>query len=499
MSSMHRYRLRSHGRFARAGHLAAIAIVVTAFGAAASVAAAGTAGEVNIVSQGKPPKNIPANTHYFKKIQEAVNASKSGAYVLIEPGVYYEAVTVTRAHSGIWIRGMNRNKVILDGQNKAGNGIEIYKANNVWVENLTVRNFDTGPGCNNNKEEGEEGCGNEIWWNGGAQSSKIGASGWYGSYLTAYDTGLNGGYGIFTGHETKGSWNHIYASGFNDSGMYLGACQECEATITGAVMEKNALGYSGSNSGGRLLIENSLFQHNAVGIVPNSEKPGDKPPPQDGECNRENIEKPNPTPEIKSTNIKRCTIIRNDVVTANNNLTVEVNESTEAGAWGVGIILPGDYADLVEKNVISNNENGGLFGLEREVDGTIFGLSGNRISSNVFADNGYLGGYLRGDVTLVSGYAELVTEGLLESQSKNNCVSANVLPDPTFPAKIQQEWGCQNKTTPNPGGGLEAYERIGELQAEAKLKRTPVGQPAPPAQSTMPNPCEGVPKNPLCS
>ena len=118
---------------------------------------------------------------------------------------------------------MDRNAVILDGQNEPSNGIEIYKADNVWVENLTVRNFDTA---------GSEECGNEIWWNGGADSGEIGAHGWYGSYLTAYDTGLNGGYGIFTSNEEHGAFEHVYASGFNDSGMYIGACRDCDELVS---------------------------------------------------------------------------------------------------------------------------------------------------------------------------------------------------------------------------------------------------------------------------
>ena len=85
-----------------------------------------------------------------------------GDWVLIEPGTYDEEVKVTSAQTGIRIRGMDRNKVILDGKKKPGNGIEVYKANNVWVDTLTVRNFDTG--CEN--------CGNGIWWNGGSGSAK---------------------------------------------------------------------------------------------------------------------------------------------------------------------------------------------------------------------------------------------------------------------------------------------------------------------------------------
>jgi len=491
MSSTRRYRLRLRSSLVRAWRTAAVALVVIAFGAAASAAAAA---EVNIVRQGAPPAKIPAGTHYYKTIQGAVNASKSGDYVLVEPGVYYEQVKVTSAQSGIWIRGMNRNTVILDGRNHPGNGIEIYKANDVWVENLTARNFDTG--CEN--------CGNEIWWNGGSGSGKIGAHGWFGAYLTAYDTGLNGGYGIFTDNETEGSWDNIYASGFNDSGIYVGACQECNARITRATMEDNALGYSGSNSGGKLAIEWSLFRRNSAGVVPNSENPGDGPPPLDGECNRPNVESPNPTPTISSTRIPRCSIIRYNLITENNNLTVPVNGTTARAGLGAGVILPGDYADLVEKNVISNNSNDGVFGIEYPnpftppgFEGTIFfQLAGNRISNNVFLHNGYHGGPFTGDVTLASGASEIFLG--IESQSENNCASGNVFTSATFPAKIQGEWGCQNNTTPNPGGGLPAYEYILAAAEEAAFIRKPIGQPAPPPQPTMPNPCEGVPENPLC-
>ena len=52
----------------------------------------GGGAQVNIVRQGKPPSSYPSNTHYFKTIQAAVNASTSGDWVLIEPGTYYEEV-----------------------------------------------------------------------------------------------------------------------------------------------------------------------------------------------------------------------------------------------------------------------------------------------------------------------------------------------------------------------------------------------------------------------
>ena len=489
---------RARGRLFSAVRIGAVALVVVAFGA--SAAAASAKKHVNIVRQSGPPAGeIPKGTQYFTTIQAAVEASSKGDWVLVEPGVYREQVTVTSAHSGIWIRGMNRNTVILDGENEPGNGIEIYKANNVYVENMTARNFDTG-------ECGKQGCGNEFWWNGGAGSGEIGATGWYGSYLTAYDTGLHGGYGIFTGNEEKGSFEHIYASGFNDSGLYIGACRECKALVSDAVMENNSLGYSGSNSSGRLVIENSVFSHNLVGIAPNSENPGDGPPPLDGACN--SFKNTSPTPTFTTTKIKRCEIIRNNKVEENNNLTVPVNGSTEVAPWGVGIELPGTYAELVENNEIKNNPNNGVLGLEYpnpfppEEETIFFQLSGNNISNNTFVNNGYNpspfleGSEFTGDISLLSDFAQFF--GGPPSTSDNNCASGNSLADKTFPANIEGTWGCQNKTTPNPGNGLPAGEYILTLQAEANAIREPKAQEAPGEQPSMPNPCEGVPKNPLC-
>ena len=505
---------RSFGRASRrAWHIAAVALVVVAFGATATAASAKH--YVNIVrppQSGPPAGEIPKNTRYFTTIQAAVNASSKGDWVLIEPGTYEEEVKVTSAQSGIWIRGMDRNGVVIDGNHKVGTGIEIKKANSVWVENLTVRNWEFG------EKEGEcpdEECGNGIWWTGGKDSGTIGAHGWYGSYLTAYDTGPRGGYGEFAQNEETGSFNHIYASGYADSGFYIGACRECDATVNDAVMENNALGYSGSNSSGRLVIEHSTFKHNLVGIAPNSENPGDAPPPLDGAC--ESFKNTSPTPTFNTTNIKRCEILRNNLVEENSNYTVPTNGSTEITIWGVGIELPGDYAMLVENNTINNNPNDGVLGLEypnpftpptyefehngKKEKSLFFQLSGNRISDNTFANNGHnlSGNQFAGDVSLLSSFANLFGPAP-ESTSVNNCASGNSFADATFPANIEGTWGCQHKTTPVPGGELPAAEYLLERQGELKALKEAVteNQPAPPKQPTMPEPCEGVPKNPLC-
>ncbi|HWJ50761.1 MAG TPA: hypothetical protein VNR42_07060, partial [Solirubrobacteraceae bacterium] len=139
------------------------AVLVLAGAAFCVLAANAFAVKVDIVTQGAIPINPPKKVAYFHHIQEAVDATHHGDWVLIEPGVYDEEVKITKAHSDIYVRGMDRNSVIVDGQNiqvpGGRNGIEVVKANKVWIENLTVRNFD---------KEGLNGSGgNEIWWNGG--------------------------------------------------------------------------------------------------------------------------------------------------------------------------------------------------------------------------------------------------------------------------------------------------------------------------------------------
>jgi hypothetical protein len=468
-----------------------------AFCALAGVASAKKTPHIEIVSQSGPPVGpIPPNTSYFTTIQAAVNATKAkeGDWILVEPGVYKEEVLVTSAHSSIHIRGMDRNSVILDGEGLTGpegsNGILVEKTNNVSIENMTARNF--------HRAESDGPNGNDFWWTGGDDSGKDGAHGWFGKYLTAYDTGLNGGYGIFTNNEKEGSWEHIYASGFNDSGIYLGACWECRAKISDATIEKNAVGYSGSNSGGRLVIEKSIFRDNSAGIVPNGENPGDGPPPSNGMCDAHKPGKP--YHKFDSTNIARCTIYKENLVTENNNLEVPANPSTEKAPWGVGVELPGVMADLVENNTIENNVNNGVLGFEYpnpfppQSNTIYFQLSGNKIANNTFVNNGTNGKLFNSDITLQGG---LFPKG--KYTSDNNCVSGNSFTNVNYPeGGIEGTWGCQNEHTPPPNEGIAALEYIQTLSEESALLRHAVGQPAPPAQETMPQPCEGVPSNPLC-
>src|SRR6201990_2093641 len=194
----------------------------------------------------------------YQSLQAAVDAAKPGDWILVGPGDYKTSrLRTPKAPAGvlsptrnIHIRGMNRNTVIVDGtkpgsavcsrkgsaQNlglrgraannpyggtakvarSGANGLMVFKAANVTIQNLTACNFLSG----------SRDAGNEIWWNGGADSGKIGGHGYYGSYLTATNTyyapnGTAAQYGIFSSNWTSGTWFETYASNFSDSGYYI--------------------------------------------------------------------------------------------------------------------------------------------------------------------------------------------------------------------------------------------------------------------------------------
>jgi hypothetical protein len=320
----------------------------------------------------------------FRSIQKAVNASRPGDWILIGPGDYKEWGSKDPEESaGVWIqtprihlRGMNRNRVIVDGSGLharpcasgrkhqilgplngdghpvGANGIEVYEASGVSIENLTVCNYlMTKYGGN----------GNEIWWNGGDGSGHIGMGRYLGRYLTAtstYSKGVNppyGNYGIFVSNaDGPGRIVHTYASNMGDAAYYVGACPNCNAVIKKAHAQFSALGYSGTNSGGHLIIENSQWDHNKTGITTDSENNDDFPSPQNGHC---------PGTQTGPTGTASCEIWRHNFIHDNNNPNVPGAGSGLAGAApvGTGIVVAGGEYDSILRNRIVHNGAWGVF------------------------------------------------------------------------------------------------------------------------------------------
>jgi hypothetical protein len=461
-----------------AGRILAATSVLVICGGVASASGSVRAGNAAAACRSLVVTKRQVSYRHFTTIQAAVNRARPCDWVLISPGVYAESVTITTPR--LHVRGLDRNRVIIDGRHQRGtNGIEVDKADGVWIENLTVRNFNRGT------RDGEDG--NQIWWNGGDESGQIGMHGWHGNYLTAYDTGLLGGYGLFVSNSVRGEWNHVYASGFNDSGIYIGACPDCHATVSHALVERNQLGYSGTNAGGHLIVQDSVFRQNAIGVGPNS-LPYDLPPPQLGTC--DSAQNTSPTPLLTSTQLARCTIFRRNRIYDNNNLTAPTSVFSAQEGWGIGLFAIGTYGDLFLDNQISGNRNYGILAAENPVpfpptEKTIyFQLQGNRFEGN-----------------RVSGgrYAEIGMAGGLfgEKQSVNNCFVGNTYKT-SLPADLSP-WSCAYQTTPNPDPAAsgQILGSVVRMQTES-MARKQAGQPAPARQPTMPDPCRGAPPSPLC-
>ncbi|MCU1587083.1 MAG: Right handed beta helix region, partial [Frankiales bacterium] len=110
--------------------LAAVIVTLQSPAAAASrviLVCSGTAG--------CPP--TPKGTPVYKSIAVGVSHAQNGDWVMVWPGYYREAVSVTPGAtltSGLHIRGMQRNGVVLDGTKADGSGIHVLGVNNTWVE-----------------------------------------------------------------------------------------------------------------------------------------------------------------------------------------------------------------------------------------------------------------------------------------------------------------------------------------------------------------------------
>jgi hypothetical protein len=475
----------------------------------------------------------------FSTIQAAVNAAKSGDWILIGPGDYKEhsggapaghssaPAGVLIKTSNVYLRGMNRNTVIVDGtkpgssacsskasaqefgpHNLGLNGLMVWKAANVWIQNLTACNYLHGA-------KGD--TGNEVWWNGGDGSGKVGGHGYIGSYLNATSTFFNNEttaaqYGIFSSNWNGGTWDQTYASNFNDSGYYIGAClQECNQVVNHAWGEFSALGYSGSNSGGSLVVKNSQFDNNEDGFDTNSQN-GDNPPPQDGAC-------PNgATSPITHTH--SCWVFMDNYVHDNNNPNIPSAGAAAAGPVGTGMTISGGRNDTVMHNRFVNNNAWGVAVVAYPDSGPpctggtlnspligpgscLYDDWGVAVVDNTFSHDGGYGNPTNGDFEQLnlethpsdcfSGNTD--TSGALNSDAAAletkypTCSPTPVSPNINVP--FLDEVLCDTQVSLKPFGCQpgDHYPR----RTQVVMHKLPKGL------KTMPNPCAGVPKNPWCT
>lgn len=355
-------------------------------------------------------------------IQKAVDAAGAGDLILVSPGVYEEAVEVPATKSYITIRGVERNTTILDGEFERANGIIVVKAKGVAIENMTARNYTK----------------NGFFWTG--------ADGYRGSYLTAF---RNGDYGVYAFESTNGLMEHSYASGSPDAGFYIGGCQPCNARINDVISEWNGLGYSGTNSGGNLVIANSTFRYNRAGIVPNS---GSYEPkyPQD-----EN------------------TIVGNLVHGNSNGKTPAIDISITA--MGNGILIAGGINNTVERNLVYDHDLGGIVVITFPENAEwLWKATGNRIRDNVVSDSrlGDLGLWFGGRPT----------------ETGDNCFEGNTFKT-SAPVNLEKQAPCSGRRSGSmEDGALDLFKLASNDGKPASVDYTKAELPDVPEQPNMANP-----------
>ena len=313
--------------------------------------------------------------------QAVLDSASAGALVILENGTYAGNLVVKSPYTRV--RGESRNGVILDGNSTREIGISAVGVDGVVFENLTAHNF-TRHG---------------FFWHH--------AHGYWGRYLTAYNNGL---YGVYAFDSRCGQIDHSYGSGNADSAFYIGECYPCDATITDILAESNALGYSGTNAGGNLILKDSIWRNNAMGIVPNT-LDGEDRPPQRGITIKENL------------------IVNNNAITA-------PGTSLAGTFYGVGIALAGGVGNQVYGNVVTDHALAGIITAPLP-DQNLWIPSGNTIWGNTVTHD-------------AEAFPDSYDLGQNLASGPNNCWTDNTFGN-SQPPMIEEIYSCGMSTTP-PGG-----------------------------------------------
>ena len=365
---------------------------------------------------------VPAD---YPTIQAAVDAAKPGSLVLVAPGVYREAVTVSNPR--IVIRGEERGTTILDGEFTRENGFKVI-ADGVAIENMTARNF----------------AENGFFWTG--------VTGYRGSYLTAI---RNGDYGIYAFDSVNGQFDHGYGAGSPDAGFYIGQCYPCNAVITDSLAEWNGIGYSGTNAGGNLLIVNSIWRNNRVGIVPNSGT-GEANPPE-----------------------RETTIVGNTVYGNNNTETAAIEIAQTA--IGNGILIAGGTDNTVERNLVYDHDIAGIgvIPLPEKVlspddeKAQNFDARRNTVRDNVTRDDRVA------DLLLVTTLDDAKDAG-------GNCFSGNQFRT-SSPPSLEDLVPCGSTPSPSFTADIGRFAAAFTAEKPKGVDYKGVRLPAPPVLEDMPN------------
>ncbi|HYV58176.1 MAG TPA: hypothetical protein VE911_11540, partial [Candidatus Nitrosopolaris sp.] len=260
--------------------------------------------------------------------------------------------------------------------------------------------------------------------------------------------------------------------------------------------QNSSLGYSGTNSGGNLSIEDSEWDLNKAGIVPNSLNNDDAPPPQSGLC---------------PAGGGSCTFIQRNHVHDNNNPNVPSAGISGEAPVGTGIEISGGQFDTIQNNLVENQGAWGIVthdfpdtetpppiahcegGTDAGGGVCLFMAMGNVITGNTLQNNGGFGNPTNGDLANES------------SSTPRNCFFGN-----TDPATLSSEPPAIETVDGPPCDqtGVGSATLAQQLLCASGIAPCPPGSNYPQTtqvqmmplsrQDPMPDPCAGVPRTRWC-
>lgn len=344
-------------------------------------------------------------------LQAAVSHAMAGDTIVVSRGVYPGGVVVPKAKDHLTIRGVDRNAVVLDGRDHQRNGIVVH-ADAVTVINITAHDF----------------LENAFYW----EDVKT----FRAAYLTAWNIR---GYGIYAEGSSGGLIEHDYVSGAADAAYYIGECRPCRSVIAHVVARRSAVGYSGTNASGDLVIRDSVWDENGAGILPNTYANEAKPPQAD-------------------------IVITRNAVRGSGQVEVPIHTPL-AGFIGIGIAIAGGNDNVVRANRVSASERYGIavFPTAHHV---AFGAEGRRLRPYWHPK----GNQVLANQASGSGTADLA---LAAGVGRGNCFHGNTV-GTALPAQLDGG-GCpaHPATAGDPAVAAELTAPIEDMIATVTANRHP--------------------------
>jgi plastocyanin len=270
----------------------------------------------------------------YDTIQQAVDAAKPGAAIVIRPGRYEGGVEI--ATPDLVIRGVDRFRTVVQGGDSAPTGFTVT-ADNVVIKDLTVRNF-TGAGI-------------EIE---GAQ----------GFTVNRVDLIKNRTFGARAVSSHDGVIKSSFAWGSGDSGFSVASCFGCGVVVRNVVAKTNYVGVSLANATG-VVVRDSRLEGNGVGVLSYSDPAAASSP-------------------------GRGALIYGNAIAGNDYSSVPPAGLSESIGlpFGTGVWLAGVGHNEVRANVISDHDRYGVL-VTQSFDGSLPAYNNRTVVNSVIASARY--------------------------------------------------------------------------------------------------------------